>query len=89
MPDAAFPDKFRGYSDSMTSPITAGTEVVLDADLPFLSRALWVNASGDLRLLLENSDTPVTLSGAQAGTLLPIRVRQVQTGTTASVVALW
>lgn len=53
--------------------------------LSYATRALWVGGTGDVKITTINGDT-VTLSGALAGTYIPIRAKLVfSTGTTATL----
>lgn len=61
-----------------------------DNDLPDgVCRALWVSTDGDVEIIAEDDDAEITLAAATAGTLLPVRVKRVLTGTTSTVVALY
>lgn len=53
-------------------------------------RALWIGGAGNVRVVTVSGQT-VTFAGAQAGSIIPVRVRQVlATGTTAtSIDGLW
>ena len=54
-------------------------------------RALWIGAAGNVAVLAEDDLAAVTLLGATAGQIIPIRARRVfATGTTAaSIVAIY
>jgi hypothetical protein len=54
-------------------------------------RALWVGGAGNIAILAEDDAAAVTLSGVQAGTIIPVRTRRVNsTNTTATlIVALY
>jgi hypothetical protein len=55
-------------------------------ELGYVSRALYVGGAGDLTVLMLN-DQVVTFSAVPAGSLLPIRVKRVNsTGTTATAI---
>lgn len=57
------------------------------ADLPFVSRALWVGGAGSISVDMAESGSAVVIAGIPAGTLIPIRVRRVRTtGTTATAI---
>lgn len=58
-----------------------------DADeLAVVSRALYIGGAGDVAVVTYGGDA-VTLSGATAGSVIPIRVKQVKaTGTTATLI---
>lgn len=61
-------------------------------DLPGgIAKALWIGAAGAVAIIAENDTVAVTLAGAAAGQLIPIRTKRVKaTGTTAtSIVALF
>lgn len=53
-------------------------------DLVRSTRALYVGSAGDLKILLVDDTTPVTLVGVQAGTIYPLRIKRIYSaGTTA------
>lgn len=53
-------------------------------NLPFVTRGIYVGSEGNVRVQLLDGD-PVTFTGAQVGSILPIQaVRVFATGTTAS-----
>ncbi len=55
-------------------------------DLSFVARGLWVGGAGDVKVTTANGDT-ITLSGVQAGTLIPVAVSRVfATLTTATLI---
>lgn len=71
----------------------SGVEAVTPHDtneLTVVSRALWVGSAGDLAVLMVDGTT-ATFVGIPAGTLMPLRVRRVNsTDTTASsIVSLY
>lgn len=59
-------------------------------DLTYVTRAVYVGGAGNL-VAVDEQNNPVTFTGVTAGSILPIRVRRVNsTSTTAtSLVALW
>ena len=77
--------------DKGSLPITGAVAVTPadGSDLTNVTRALWVGGAGNLAVVMQNGDA-VTITGVQAGTLLPFRVSRVKsTGTTAtSILAL-
>ena len=84
-------DMFAQIIPGFTSPAGSAAEVTPDdaADLAVPSRALHIGGGGDLVALMDGGQTATFK--AEAGALLPIRVRRVlATGTTATgIVALW
>ena len=61
-------------------------------DLPNgVCRALWIGGAGNVNLVADSDTSAVTIVGVAAGSVLPIRARQVySTSTTAtSIVALY
>lgn len=55
------------------------------SDDPF--RAVWVGGAGNIAVIAENDTAAVTISGVQAGTLLPISVTKIMsTNTTATLI---
>jgi hypothetical protein len=85
-------DTFKTFARSLTSPPEHAAGIVPDdaADLPHVTRALYVGGAGDVALRLMSGDE-VVLRGLQAGCLIPIRVDRVRaSGTTATgLVGLW
>lgn len=85
-------DTFKTFARSLTSPPEHAAEIAPDdaADLPHVTRALYVGGAGDVALRLMSGDA-VILRGLQAGCLIPIRVdRVLASGTTATgLVGLW
>jgi hypothetical protein len=54
------------------------------------TRAVWVAAGGDLEVLMAGDTVSVLIGGVPDGTLLPLSVAKILTGTTASgIVALF
>ena len=77
-------------------PITASARSIAavtpsdNTDLPRVTKALWIAASGTLSVIAVDDSAAVSLGTIPAGTLLPVRARRVlATGTTATVVALY
>jgi hypothetical protein len=55
-------------------------------ELPFVTRAVYVGATGDITARLAGDTGSVTLKAVPAGSTLPIRARQIYaTGTTAAL----
>ena len=83
-------DTFKSHTRGLTSPPEHGAEITPgDQDLAVVTRALFVGVGGDLVVRLVGGET-VTLAGVQGGSLLPLRVARVLTGTTAgAIVGLW
>ena len=85
-------DLFENHAPALTAPAADGAPIVPSdaADLPVVSRGVWVGTGGDLSVELAEGGT-VVLAGVPGGTLLPLRVRRVRaTGTGAGdLVALW
>ncbi len=81
-------DRYDGYSSSFAGPAGHGFAIVPSdaADLPEITRALYVGMGGSLAIVLQ-SGAELTLQGVAAGTLLPLRVRRLKaSGTSASAV---
>jgi hypothetical protein len=76
---------------SAADPAIGAVSPTLDVDIvPTYSRALWVGGAGNVSVVTSVGEN-VTFVGVQAGTLLPIRVRRINSsGTTAtSLLALY
>jgi hypothetical protein len=72
--------QLRAVTPSDTLDLPAGT-----------CRALWVGGDGDVAVIADRDSSAVTIKGALAGTILPVRTRRVMsTNTTATnIVALY
>ena len=85
-------DAFASHASGLDSPAHRLAAVTPNdsADLASASRALYIGGAGDVSVVTVGGDT-VTLSGAQAGSIIPVRVSRVRsTGTTATnIVAMW
>ena len=76
----------RNYGTAEESPATKAAAITPSdsADLADVSRSIYVGGAGDIKVDMVLGGT-VTLVGALAGTVLPIRVSRVySTGTTAT-----
>lgn len=73
-------------SCGFAADVTPGDSTIIPT-----TRGLYVGTSGNVRVVFYNASSPVTLVGVPAGSLLPIRVKQIySTGTTASnIVAMY
>jgi hypothetical protein len=85
-------DAFASHRVTLTSPPENAAAVTPDdvADLPSVSRAVYVGTGGDLRVRMSGSGV-VTIPDVPGGSFLPIRVRQVlRKGTSATgLVIFW
>jgi hypothetical protein len=84
-------DPFSNHESGLTSPIRniAAVTPNNDADLPTVSRALYIGTGGTLKVTMQGGMTE-TFVGVLAGVWYPFSVKRVwATGTTAaSIVAL-
>lgn len=54
-------------------------------DLPGLTEALWIGATGDIAVVMANNVMPVVIAAVPAGSWLPLTARRINaTGTTAT-----
>jgi hypothetical protein len=85
-------DSFRTHARSLTSPPEHALAIVPDdgADLPQVTRALYVGGGGDVALVMRGGEA-VSFLAVPGGTLLPVRARRVRaSGTTATgIIGLW
>ena len=82
-------DTFRKHTRSLTSPPEHGAAVVPGEDLAHVTRALYVGGGGDVAVRLQDG-SELVLANVPGGTLIPIRVTRVLTGTSATqIVGLW
>jgi hypothetical protein len=51
-------------------------------DLATVTRGIYVGAGGNLRVLLADDTSPVTLTNVSAGVIYPLRVKRVYSTTT-------
>lgn len=84
---------FTSYSDSLVSPARSVRSVTPDNsnDLPDgVCKSLLVVTDGNVEIIAQSdaSNQNITIA-VTAGQILPIRVRRVREGTTATVVALY
>ena len=73
----------------LNMPMISAVSVTPDDvnEMQYVARAIYVGGAGNLSVVLKNDQAPVTFTGLTAGTLLPIRARQVKaTGTTATLI---
>jgi hypothetical protein len=80
-------DTFVNFQGGLQSP-PSNSFVITPSDtteLPFVARSVYVGVTGDITLRQANDTGSVTLKAVPAGTMLPIRARQIYaTGTGAS-----
>lgn len=85
-------DTFKTFARSLTSPPENAHAIFPDdaADLPHVTRALYVGGGGDVAVRMMGGGEAV-FRNLQAGSLIPIRVERVlAAGTTAGdLVGLW
>ena len=74
---------------SAADPAIGTVSMTLDVDITRRDcRAVWVGGAGDLSVVMSAGDTAV-FAGIAAGTLLPIRVKKINSsGTTASSIVV-
>jgi hypothetical protein len=81
-------DPFVNTQGGLQSPCRS-TFVITPSDtneLPFVTRAIYVGGAGSITARLADDTASVTFNGVPAGTMLPIRARQVYaTGTGAGM----
>ena len=80
-------DAFSGFTGGLDAPATKAFAVTPDddTDLANVTRGLYVGGAGTVVAILADDNSAVTLAGATAGSVLPLRVKRVlSTGTTAT-----
>lgn len=85
-------DPFASHQKGLQAPADSCAAVTpANSDLANTTRALYIGTAGDVALILANDSAAVTFKGVPAGTILPVRAKQVRsTGTTAAdIVALF
>ena len=85
-------DSFATFATGLDSPGYSAAAVTPDdnTDLTTHARALWIGVAGNVKVTTSGGNA-VTFTGAQAGSILPVRVARVwSTGTTATnITAIW
>ena len=78
-------DSFVGYPDQLDSPVTNAFAVTpADSELTNWTRAVWVGGAGNLTVILADDSSAVEIEDIPAGSLLPIRCKQIRAATTAT-----
>lgn len=80
-----------GRSTDVAAAFRGAAVTASDATILPVTRALYIGGAGDVAVIFAGDTAAVTLSGAQAGSILPVQVTRVMsTNTTATnIVALW
>lgn len=80
-----------GRSTDVAAAFRGAAVTPSDATILPTTRALYIGGAGDVAVIFAGDDAAVTLSGAQAGSVLPVQVTKVMsTNTTATnIVALY
>ena len=81
-------DTFANSQGGLQSPPTNSFTITPSdtAELPFVTREVWVGGSGNITLRLSNDTSSVVLTAVPVGTRLRLRARQIYaTGTTATL----
>ena len=78
-------DNFSNYNQGLDSPANNAVSVTTaDTDLAIDFRSLYIGVAGNVAVVTSGGDD-VTFVGVLAGSILPVRCRQVKsTGTTAT-----
>jgi hypothetical protein len=82
-------DKFVNFQPGLQTPVRSSFVISPSdtAELPFVTRALYIGSAGNITARLADDTASVTFNGLGAGSILPIRARQIYaTGTTAGMV---
>lgn len=81
-------DRFFKQTATLDSVIYDAFEITpSSSELPVITRALYVGSYGNVTVMMstyDNSNTIVTFSNINAGTMLPIRVKKVFANSSAS-----
>jgi hypothetical protein len=80
-------DKFEHVADGLTAPAEETFAITPDdsADLPQITKALYIGEGGDITLRAARSDTDTVFRNLPTGAILDVRVSAVRAaGTTAS-----
>ena len=79
-------DKFADFAPSLDSPAFSAFEITPDdaADLPQVTRAIYVGGSGDLRLIMKDGSTVTFVAVAEGSPFTVRAARVLSTGTTAT-----
>ena len=75
-------DNFEGYKDGLDSPANHIVSVTpADSDLAVDFRSIFVGGAGDVAIKSSGGET-VTFVGVLAGSILPVRCRQIRSTNT-------
>jgi hypothetical protein len=80
-------DLFSSIVSNSSAPLTNLAVVTPDDtnDLPFTTRAIFLQAAGNVSVIMAKDSVPITISGLAVGVWHPLRVKRVRvTGTTVS-----
>lgn len=80
-------DPFENSTDSLITPAKTAFAITPDdvADLPSVTKALYVGNGGDITVRPVDADADVTFRNLVTGTVLPVRMSAVRSsGTTAT-----
>lgn len=78
-------DAFVGSPSLLTAPFERAFAITpANADLPTVTRAIYVGGAGDIVGILKHDDTQVTFVGVPAGSLLPGRFKRILPATSAA-----
>jgi hypothetical protein len=88
MPDHAVRPGNSGIQASPMFGVVTPSDTV---DLPYITRGIYVGATGDVAVVPASGGAPVVFAGVAAGTILPIQVSRIRTtgSTSTSIVALY
>ncbi len=82
----AVTDYFSGAADQLDAPGSSAFAIAPSdtVPLPSVTRGIWVGGAGNVSVVMRDGST-VVFVGVAVGTLLPLRVQQINaTGTTAT-----
>jgi len=66
------------------SPAIQALTLTTNTPLEVTTRGLYVGGGGDINVIMEGGATAVTFTGVLGGTILPIRIRQLNSGGTSA-----
>lgn len=78
-------DDFSSHEEGLNSPADDAEAVTIGTALSKTTRGLYVGVGGDISVNMAGTGTAIIFKGVTTGTVLPIRITQVNTtGTTAT-----
>lgn len=80
--------QYESNPELMANPASFAVAIVVNTPFSVTCRAIYVGGAGNMTVEMEGGGT-VAFNGVLAGTVLPVRAKNVTTATATNLVALW